>query len=158
MVLADQKTCPSSLFPVFIHNLNHVSVFILTLRLSCLPSGQPALAYPSPTYLVGLSTYVIKSFFEPRFAPFTFPPIVFVFFSNKLFLLLPPLGIVTHFSLFPTLFTFLTCFSQLASLPVCVCSLCDLCYLCCWVSCTDAGGDVVLLYSHTVRTIPRHRQ
>ena len=53
-------------FPVFIHNLNHVSVFLLTLRsslrLSCLPSGQPVLAYPSPTYLVGLSTYVIKSF------------------------------------------------------------------------------------------------
>jgi hypothetical protein len=41
---------------VFIHNLNHVSVFFLTLRLSCLPSGKPALAYPSPTYLVGLST------------------------------------------------------------------------------------------------------
>jgi hypothetical protein len=29
------------------YNLNHVSVF---LRLSCLPSGQPVLAYPSPTY------------------------------------------------------------------------------------------------------------
>ncbi len=30
--------------------------FLLTLRLSCLPSGQPVRAYPSPTYLVGLST------------------------------------------------------------------------------------------------------
>ncbi len=38
-----------------------------------------------------------------------FSPICFTF---------PPLGLVTHFSLFPTLFTFLTSFSQLASLPV----------------------------------------
>ncbi len=53
---------PSSLFEPYNYNLNHVSVFLLTLCLSCLPSGQPVLAYPSPTYLVGLSTYVIKSF------------------------------------------------------------------------------------------------
>ena len=48
-----------------------------------------------------------------------------------------------------------------ASLLLCLfalCSLCGLYCLCCWVSWTDAGGDVVLLYSHTVRTIPRHRQ
>jgi hypothetical protein len=83
-------------FPVFIHNLNHVSVFLLTLRsslrLSCLPSGQPVLAYPSPTYLVGLSAYVIKSFFEPRFAPFTLPPIVFVFFVQQICFTPPPPG------------------------------------------------------------------
>jgi hypothetical protein len=143
---------------VFIHNLNHVSVFLLTLRLYCLPSGQPALAYPSPTYLVGLSTYVIKFFLNlvslllPSHQSFCF-----VFFSTNFFYSSPPPCLVTHFSLFPTLFTFLTCFSQLASLPVCICSLCGLCCLCCWVSCTDAGGDVVLLY-YTVRTIPKHRQ
>ncbi len=51
-------TVSPSLFEPY--NLNHVSVFLLTLRLSCLPSGQPVLASPSPTYLVGLSTYVIK--------------------------------------------------------------------------------------------------
>ncbi len=143
LVLADQRTCPPS--PVFIHNLNQVSVFFLTLRLSCLPSGQPALAYPSPTYLVGLSTYVIKSFWTP-FRSFYPPTNRFRFFFTKVFLLLPPLGLVTHFSLSSTLFTFLTCFSQLASVPVCVCSLCGLC--CLW-SPGELNGrvcDVVLLY------------
>ncbi len=110
------------------YNLNHVSVFSVTLRLSCLPLACITLTYPSPTppccTVVGLSTYVIKSFlcFHSTVAP------IKKFFHQN-FLLLPPLGLVTHFLLSTTLFTILTCFSQLASLPVCVCSPCGLCCL-----------------------------
>jgi hypothetical protein len=71
---------------------------------------------------------------------------LFQSFFHQSFFNPPPLGLVTHFLLLSTLFTYLTSFSQLASLPVC--SLCGLCCLCCWVSWTDAGVDVVLLYSH----------
>ncbi len=39
-------TSPSLFEP---HNLNHVSVFLLTLRLSDLPLGKPLLTYPSPS-------------------------------------------------------------------------------------------------------------
>ncbi len=45
-----------------------------------------------------------------------------LFFSPKCFCF-SPLGLVTHFSLFSTLFTFLTSFSQLASLPA-ICCFC----------------------------------
>ncbi len=38
---------PPSLFNLITHNLNHVSVFLLTLRLSCLPLGLPAPTYPT---------------------------------------------------------------------------------------------------------------
>jgi hypothetical protein len=59
----------------------------------------------------------------------TITPIVFDFvFFTKFIFTSPPLGLVTHFSLFSTLFTFLTSFSQFASLPVC-----SHCCLCCSV-------------------------
>ena len=71
-----------------------------------------------------------------------------LFFFTKSFLLLPPLGLVTHFSLlsfFDYPFTFLTCFSQLASLPVCVCPIvASVAPVRFWVSWTDRGVDVVL--------------
>ena len=73
-----------------------------------------------------------------------------MFFSPKFFIFLPPLGLVTHFSLlsfFDYPFIFLTCFSQLASLPVCVCSHCCLCCPCTVLGELDLPcRDVVLLY------------
>ena len=155
MVLADKRTCPPSLCE-FITLITYL-FFPLTLCLSCLPSGQPVRAHPSPTYLVGLSTYVIKSFllFHSTVAPI-------ILLCSKVFCFTKivyssPLGLVTHFSLSPTLFTFLTCFSQLASLPACF-----LCCLCCSVvvrvSWTE-GDSVRVGKPHTsLSTIPGHRQ
>ena len=59
-------------------------------------------------------------FFSPSHQSF------FVFFYQSFFYS-SPLGLVTHFLLSSTLFTFLTCFSQLAFLPAC--SQCCLCCL-----------------------------
>ncbi len=68
LVLANQgnRSAPPSLFNLIMtHNLNHVSVFPLTLRLSCLLLCLPALAYPShhhyPSTCVGLSTFSADS-------------------------------------------------------------------------------------------------
>jgi hypothetical protein len=72
---------------------------------------------------------VIKSFllFHSTVAPIIFILVCSKFFHQSFFTPPPPGScLVTHFSLSSTLFTFLTCFSQLASLPVCVCSLCGL--------------------------------
>ncbi len=90
-----------------IHNLNHVSVFPLTLRLSCLPLCLPALAYPShhhyPSTCVGLSIYVIKSFFD--FTLLSHQSFRFLF-SPKLFTSSPPpTWLVSHFSPFTLLFS-----------------------------------------------------
>ena len=75
---------------------------------------------PYPTRCVGLSTYVIKSFLLSH-QSFSFLSSQSFFFTKVCFTP-PPLGLVTHFSLSPsTLFTFLTSFSQLASLPACCC-------------------------------------
>ncbi len=109
------------------HKLNHVSVFLVTLRLSCLPLGQPVPAYPShhhlPCTVIGLSTYGILSFFfHSTVAPIIsflsarifFPPNCFVTFIPLIWVLSPTF----HFSVSSTtLFTFLISFSQLASLP-----------------------------------------
>ncbi len=110
-------------YPVCIHNLNHVSVFPLTLRLSCSPLCWPVLAYssssptPYPTRCVDLSTYVILSFcdFSSRTNHF------FSFFFTKVFQSPPPprvLSLTFHFS--PYSSPFLTSFSSLLHLPVCI--------------------------------------
>ncbi len=138
MVLTNLRNCIP--FPVCClnfepHNLNHVSVFFLTLRLSCLPLYQPVLTYPSPHHLtctgVGWSTYLILSFYisldchTNNFTLFQ----SFVFHQSFFSLLLPwVLSPTFHFCLsLTTLFTFLTCFSQFAfpaCLRFCVCCLC----------------------------------
>ncbi len=61
-------------------------------------------------------TYVIKSFSS---FVFSFHQ-SFLLFSFQSFFYSPP-GLASHFSLFSTVFTFLTSFSQLASLPACCC-------------------------------------
>ncbi len=123
-------TVSPSLFEPY--NLNHVSVFSVTLRLSCLPLAGLPLTYPSRHHLIQGCWLInirdsVFSFISLycRTNHFTLFQICF---SPKFFYSSSPLGLVTHFSLFSTLFTFLTSFSQLASLPVC--SLCGLCCLC----------------------------
>ncbi len=125
--LADQKTCPPSLCS-FITLITYQFSFLPLLVLACLSASLCGLTlvFTLPHTGVDLSTYVILYFFEPLFVPFTLPPIVFRFFYQSFFYF-SPLGLVTHFLLSPTLFTFLTCFSQLASLPAC--SQCCLCCL-----------------------------
>ena len=154
---ADQKTC----FPpcvLFITLITYQFSLLPLLVLACLSASLCGLtlAFTLPHTGVDLSTYVILSFFEPLFVPFTLPPIVFRFFLPKFFYS-SPLGLVTHFLLSSTLFTFLTCFSQLASLPAC-----SLCCLCCpvvvRVSWTE-GDSVRVGKPHTsLSTIPGHRQ
>ncbi len=69
------------------HNLNHVSVFLVTLLLSCLPLGKPLLTYPSRrdsvfflfhSTVAPIISFCSKVFFHQSF------------FSPKFFLLLPP--------------------------------------------------------------------
>jgi hypothetical protein len=80
-------------------------------------------------WLISIRDSVFFSFISPycRTKHFTLFQ-SFVFTKVVLLSPPPPLGLVTHFSLSSTLFTFLTSFSQLASLLVC--SLCGLCCLC----------------------------
>ncbi len=84
MVLANLGNVSLPLFKP--HNLNHVSVFLLTLRLSCLPLCWPVLAYRSPhlypTRCVCLSTYVILSFLNLFSFLFALPPIVSFFYTS----------------------------------------------------------------------------
>ena len=121
MVLANLRNCSPSL--CFIHNLNHVSVFSY-LCLSCISLACLTLVAPPPySCVVDLSTYVILSFL---FLFLFFTPIVFLFSSSRqteIFFLPPPGSChpFFHFSLFTLPFTFLTYFSQLASLPACRC-------------------------------------
>ena len=128
MVLTDQGILTP--YPVCIHNLNHVSVFPLTLRLSCLPLCWPVLAYssltPYLTWCVDLSTYVILSFCD--FVYCQVAPIIFCLFLPKFFQFPPPC-LVSHFSLFTLLFTLPDFLQQLAS-PACLffVSLCGLCF------------------------------
>ena len=121
MVLANLRNCSPSL--CFIHNLNHVSVFSY-LCLSCISLACLTLVAPPPySCVVDLSTYVILSFcfyFCSLHQSFFFSRLrdrqkIYIFF-------LPPPGSCHpffHFSLFTLPFTFLTYFSQLASLPAC---------------------------------------
>ena len=124
MVLTDQGILTP--YPVCIHNLNHVSVFPLTLRLSCLPLCWPVLAYssltPYLTWCVDLSTYVILSFCD--FVYCQVAPIIFCFFYQSFFNSPPPrvLSLTFHFSLYSS--PFLTSFSSLLHLPVCFLSPC----------------------------------
>jgi hypothetical protein len=149
----DQKTWPPSLCE-FISLITYQFSLLLFACLACLRVSlrSPTLA---PRTLLAYQHTWLSLFFEPLFALFTLPRTVFVFFSTKCFLLLPPLGLVTHFSLFPTLFTFLTSFSQLALclLALCVASVVLWSYG--WVGLTGCV-DVVLLYSmvQTMESVP----
>ena len=122
MVLTDQGILTP--YPVCIHNLNHVSVFPLTLRLSCLPLCWPVLAYssptPYPTRCVDLSTYVILSFCD--FHSCLLSHQSFLFLLPKFFQNFPPrvLSLTCHFSLYSS--PFLTSFSSFLHLPVCIVS------------------------------------
>jgi hypothetical protein len=114
------ETVSPSLFEPY--NLNHVSVFSVTLRLSCLPLVSLPLMYPSRHHLIqGCWLINIRDSVFFYFTLLSHQSFYFVpkFFFTKVFFTPPPLGLVTHFSLSSTLFTFLTSFSQLAFLPVC---------------------------------------
>ena len=111
------------------NNLNHVSVFPLTLRLSCLPLCWPVLAYfslhPLPySMCVDLSTYVILSFCDFILVYCQVAPINFYTFYQSFFQFPPPrvLSLTFHFSLYSS--PFLTSFSSLLHLPVCISFLC----------------------------------
>ncbi len=102
LVLVNKRTCPPSLFAVWLHNLNHVSVFLLLF--ACFACLRASLCSPTLTLAprtrsvgVGLSTYVIKSFWT-SFRSF-YPPtnrFRFCFFSPK-FLLMPPYIVLLAF-------------------------------------------------------------
>ncbi len=118
MVLANQKTCPPSLFE-FITLITYLfSLLLCACLASCLPLCLPVLAYRSPhfylTQCVGLSTYVILSFLNLFSFLFTLPPIVFIFvLPHSFFFSPPPTTPCRSLFTFSTLELFLTCFSQL---------------------------------------------
>ena len=127
MALADQKTCPPSLCS-FITLTTYLFSLLPFTCLACLCASLCLCSLaltPYPTRCVGLSTYVIKSFllFRSTVAPIIFILVCSKFFHQSFFTP-PPLGLVTHFSPFTLPFTFLTSFSQLASLPACCCCVC----------------------------------
>jgi hypothetical protein len=111
-------TVPPSLFKLI--TLMTYLFILLTLRLSCLHLCLPALTYPSnhhnPRTCVGLSAYVIKSFFRCAFTLLSHQSYRFVF-STK--------GFFPLFTFYPTLFTFLTSYSfQPACFAACFAFLC----------------------------------
>ncbi len=127
MVLANQKTCPPSLFELI--TLITYLFSLLLFACSCLPSCWPVLAYRSPhplpypvCWLINIRDSVNSVFSN-----------LFVLCTNRFsFLVLetdikrfpPPPGSchpLFHFSPLTLPFTFLTSFSQLASLPACCC-------------------------------------
>jgi hypothetical protein len=115
-----------------INNLNHVSVFHLTLRLSDLPPrASPYLRTLADTtllhgcWLINIRDSVF-SFISLYCSTNHFILVCSKFVFHQIFFTSHPLRLVTHFLLFPTLFTFLTSFSQLASLLACCCFLCSL--------------------------------
>ena len=59
LVLANPGNVSPPLF--YLHNLNHVSVSLVTLRLSCLPSCQPVLACPLAHTLSYTCCWLINS-------------------------------------------------------------------------------------------------
>ena len=131
LVLADQKTCPCppSLCAFII--LNTYLFFPVTLRLSCLPLACITLTYPSrhpiAARVLAYQHTCLSLFFISLYCRTNH----FTLFQSFLFhqnFYSSPLGLVTHFSLSPTLSTFLTSFSQLASLPACSSS----CLCCLW--------------------------
>ncbi len=102
MLLQHLNTCPPSLCS-FITLITYQFLSYsspVPVSCQCQPSGQPALAYPSPTYIVGLSTYVIKSFWT-SFRSFYPPTNRFWFFFTKVFFTPPPspLSPIFHFPL-----------------------------------------------------------
>ncbi len=110
---------------------------------------------------VGLSTYVILSFFISLYCRTNHSILVCsIFFNQSVFYSSPPLGLVTHFSVSSTLFTFLTSFSQLASLPVC--SLCGLCCPCAvlgelgWLCCGRSAALLTHGQNHTWTRAIKH--
>ncbi len=138
-------------FPSHLPNLNHVSIFLLTVRLSCSPLGLSVPTYLSHHHLtctvVGLSTYVILSFFISLYCRTNHFIMYFksFFFTKVFFTSPPPPG--SCLSLFTFLFLWLLFSPSLlpsASLLLCllrffVCSLC-LCGLlvrCCRVNRTE---------------------
>jgi hypothetical protein len=132
------------------YNLNHVSVFSVTLRLSCLSLASLPLTYPSRHHLIQgcwlinirdsvfsfISLYCRTNHFT-LFQSFVFTKVCFAPPP-------PPLGLVTHFSLSSTLFTFLTSFSRLFALFVA--SVASVRF---WVSRTYRGcGRSAVLLTH----------
>ncbi len=129
MVLADQRTCPPSLFD-FITLITY-QFSPVTLRLSCWPLASLPLTYPSRHHLIQgcwLINIIDSVFFLFHS---TVAPII-SFLSARIFhqsfFTSPPPGFCHPLFTSSTLFTFLTSFSQLASLPVC--SICGLCCPC----------------------------
>ncbi len=155
MVLKDQGIFTP--FPVCNHNLNHVSVFPLTLRLSCLPLCWHVLAYssptPYPTRCVDLSTYVILSFCDSH------QSFLIVFFLPKFFQFPSPPCLVSHFSLFTLLFTLPDFLQQLAS-PACLYfSPCVASVLCGRTGESDWRGECAVLPTTIPdSTVPERRE
>ncbi len=161
LVLANQKPKDLFLLPVWIHNLNHVSVYHLTF--ACLAGLRARLCLRTlAPYLivhvlciVGLSTYVIKSF-EPLFV--LFYPLTNRFrFLPHLFFHIPPHSLSVTFHLFYpwNLSDLLQPASLLYLFVLCVASVVLRSYG--WVG---LKGKVCVSVSHTqsLSTIPRYKQ
>ncbi len=85
---------------------NHVSVFLVTLRLSCLPFGKPLPTYPShhqPTARLLAYQHTWFCLFFSLYCRTNHLICSKVFLHQSCFYF-SPLGLVTHFSLFTTLF------------------------------------------------------
>ena len=97
MVLANQKTCPPSLFEL----TTLITYLFSFLLFACLACHRACLCSPTvaltiyPTRCVGSSTYVILSFL----IFFVLCNNRFDFVFTKVFFTSPPLGLVTHSSL-----------------------------------------------------------
>ncbi len=89
-------TVSPSLFETY--NLNHVSVFSVTLRLSCLSFAGLPLTYPSRHWLIIIRDSVF-SFISLYCRTNHFTLFQSLFFHQSILLLPPPQGLVTHFSL-----------------------------------------------------------
>ncbi len=154
---------------MFIHNLKHVSVFLVTLRLSCLPLACHCLAYPSrhPTphcctlhaaRVLAYQHTCLSLFFH--FTLLSHQSFYFVpkFFVSPKFLLLPP-GSCHPLFTFPYPFhlpDFL--FLQPACFSACLLSVLPLLSVVVRVSWTE-GDSVRVGKPHTsLSTIPGHRQ
>jgi hypothetical protein len=122
LVLANFRNCSPSLCS-FITLTTYLFFFLLFACLACLCACLRSRTLALTTTIarvVVLSTYVILSFFIFCFLFNNH----FVYFVSNCFYFPPPwvLSPTFHFCLsLTTLFTFLTCFSQLASLPACCC-------------------------------------
>ncbi len=107
MVLANQKTCPPSLFELITLTLITYLFFLLLFACSCLSSCWPVLAYCSPhplpypvCWLINIHDFVFSNFV------LFFAPIVFLFSSSRQTENSPPRvlsPIVSFFTFYPTL-------------------------------------------------------